>query len=49
MDMIRQGIPGVLCYLDDLLIVGKTREEYIFTLEEVLKHLKKGRTEVEQR
>ena len=41
MDMIRQGIPGVLCYMDDLLIVGKTREEYIFTLEEVLKHFQK--------
>ena len=41
MDMILQGIPGVLCYLDDLLIVGKTREEHIHisTMEEVLKCL----------
>ena len=41
MDTILQGIPGVLCYLDDVLIVGKTREEHISTSEEVLKRLQK--------
>ena len=41
MDTILQGIPGVLCYVDDILIVGKTREEHISTLEEVLKRLQK--------
>ena len=41
MDTILQSIPGVLCYVDDALIVGKTREEHISTLEEVLKQLQK--------
>ena len=41
MDTILQGIPGVLCYVDDILIVGKTREEHISTLQEVLKRLQK--------
>ena len=41
MDTTLQGILGVLCYLDDVLIVGKTREERISTLDEVLKRLQK--------
>ena len=43
MDTILHGIPGVLCYVDDVLIVGKTREEHMSTLEEVLKRLQKER------
>ena len=42
MDMILQGIPRALCYLDDFLIVGKIREEQISTLEEVLKRFHNG-------
>ena len=42
MDMIYQGIQGVLCYMNDVLIVGKTREEHFSTLEEVFKRLQKG-------
>ena len=39
MDAILQGMLGVLCYLDDILIVGKNKEEHLYTLEEVLKRL----------
>ena len=39
MDTILQGMSGVLCYIDDTLIVGKNKEEHLATLEEVLKRL----------
>ena len=39
MDTILQGIPHVLCYIDDLLITGETEEEHLRYLEEVLKRL----------
>ena len=39
MDTILQGMSGVLCYLDDTLIVGKNKEEHLTTVEEVLKRL----------
>eukprot|EP00731_Ephydatia_muelleri_P002073 Em0001g2073a len=39
MDTILQGMSGVLCYLDDTLIVGKNKEEHLATVEEVLKRL----------
>ena len=39
MDTILQGIPHVLCYIDDLLITGETEEEHLRNLEEVLKRL----------
>ena len=29
MDSLLQGIPNVVCYLDDILITGKTTEEYL--------------------
>ena len=38
-DTILQGIPHVLCYLDDLLITGTTEEEHLQNLEEVLRRL----------
>ena len=40
MDMILQGLPGVICYIDDILVSGRTEEEQFFRLEEVLKRLK---------
>ena len=38
-DTILQGIPHVLCYLDDLLITGTTEEEHLQNLEAVLRRL----------
>ena len=40
MDGILQGIPHVVCYLDDILITGATAAEHAANLEEVLKRLK---------
>ena len=40
MDMILQGIDGVICYIDDILMTGSTDEEHLERLEEVLKRLK---------
>jgi hypothetical protein len=41
MDTILQGIPGVICYVDDILVTGATEEEHLRNLEEVLRRLKK--------
>ena len=39
MDTILQGIDGVACYIDDIIITGKTTEEHLEHLEEVLRCL----------
>ena len=39
MDTLLQGVPNTLCYLDDILITGKTDAEHLQNLEEVLKRL----------
>ena len=39
MDTILQGIEGVACYIDDIIITGKTDEEHLARLEEVWKRL----------
>lgn len=39
MDMILRGIPQVICYLDDILVTGKTVLEHHEHLAEVLKRL----------
>ena len=39
MDTILQGIDGVACYIDDIIITGKTDEEHLARLEKVLKRL----------
>ena len=41
MDSILQGLDGVACYIDDILVTGKTNEEHLTRLEEVLRHLHK--------
>ena len=41
MDTILQGIDGVACYIDDIIITGKTDEEHLAHLEEVLKRLER--------
>ena len=40
MDVILQGVNGVICYIDDILVTGSTDEEHLERLEEVLKRLK---------
>ena len=39
MDTILKGIDGVSCYINDIIITGKTDEEHLACLEEVLKRL----------
>ena len=41
MDTVLQGIPGVICYIDDILITGKDEKEHLQRLEEVLQCLAK--------
>ena len=40
MDTLLQGLPGVICYIDDILITGATTAEHLHNLEEVLSRLK---------
>ena len=40
MDTILQGLDGVICYIDDILISGKTEEEHLEILRKVLQRLK---------
>ena len=39
MDQVLQGLPGVQCYLDDIIITGKSQEEHIRSLDKVLQRL----------
>ena len=39
MECILQGIEGVACYIDDIIITGRTTKEHLDRLEEVLKRL----------
>ena len=39
-DQVLQGVNGVHCYLDDILVTGRTMEEHLANLEEVLRRLK---------
>ena len=39
MDTILQGIPGTMCYIDDILVMGASDVEHLQRLEEVLCHL----------
>ena len=39
MDQILQGIPGVCCYLDDILIRSRSKEEHLYLLDKVLTRL----------
>jgi len=36
MESLLCGIPGVVVYIDNILITGKTTEEHLSALEEVL-------------
>ena len=39
MDIILQGIPSVVGYIDDILVSGDTEEQHLDRLEQVLKQL----------
>lgn len=41
MDTILQGIPNVICYIDDILVTGATEEQHLKNLGEVLCRLQK--------
>ena len=49
MDIILQGIPGVICYIDDILVTGETDEQHLDRLELVLKRLKEYGLRVKQK
>ena len=42
METLLQQIPGVCIYIDDLLITGRTDQEHIEHLAEVLQRLKEA-------
>ena len=42
MEALLQGLPGVFCFLDDILLAGASEGENLKTLSEVLSRLKKG-------
>ena len=48
MDTILQGLSGVACYLDDILITGADEDQHLRTLEEVLKRLKQAGVRVKR-
>ena len=37
MDTILQGLSRVICYIDDIFVIGVSEEEHLHNLEEVLK------------
>ena len=49
MDIILQGITGVICYIDDILISGESDEQHLDRVEEVLKRLAEHGLRVKQK
>ena len=39
MEVVLQGLPNVICYLDDILVTGKTEDEHLANVERVLERL----------
>ena len=39
MDTFLRGIPGVICYIDDILVTGDSEEDHIKNVKEVLTRL----------
>ena len=46
MDSILQGIPGVLCYIDDILVTGSADTEHLQNLEQVFTRLQEHNVRV---
>ena len=42
MESLLQGIDGVVVYLDDILVMGRTDEEHLATLEKVLDRMEQA-------
>ena len=42
MDTVLQGIPYVVCYIDDILVTGTSEADYLEHLEEVLRRLQEN-------
>ena len=42
MDSILQGIAGVICYIDDILVTGKDDAQHLQALEQVLSRLQEA-------
>lgn len=40
MDQVLQDLPGIACYIDDIIVTGRTDEEHMRNLEAVFKRLK---------
>lgn len=43
MDTILQGLEGVVCYIDDVLVTGKTTEQHLKILEMVFTRIREYR------
>ena len=41
MDSILQGVPNTICYIDDILVTGRSDKEHLKNLEEVLSRLRR--------
>ncbi|XP_041379816.1 uncharacterized mitochondrial protein AtMg00860-like [Gigantopelta aegis] len=41
MDTILHDVPGVICYIHDILVTGKTKEDHLRNLKEVFQRLEK--------
>lgn len=48
MDTILQGIPNVICYIDDILVTGSTDEDHLRNLAEVFSQLEKHGMRINQ-
>ena len=48
MDAILQGVPNTICYIDDILVTGRTDKEHLRNLEEVLRRLQKYGLRIKQ-
>ena len=48
MDTVLRGIPGVICYIDDILVSGKDEESHLRSLAEVFKRLEQHNFRLKQ-
>ena len=48
MDQVLSGLPGVQCYLDDILVTGKSEEEHLVNLENTYMFARKSVTSSSQ-